>query len=138
MISCNHDEKKNPDHLSPDIINNPASASGEKKDNAKPAFNFPETSFDFGTIKSGDVVTHEFEFSNSGNADLVISEAKGSCGCTEPEYPKSPLKPDEKSKIKVTFNSNGMAGQLSKTVTLLANTIPNTKVLTISAEVLKK
>ena len=134
-------EKKQDDnttHVSPDIINNPATASGNKQENAMPKFEFEQTDFDFGSIKSGDVVTHEFKFRNSGDADLVISQAKGSCGCTEPEYSKSPIKPGETSQIKVTFNSEGMAGQLSKTVTLLANTIPNTKVLTISAEVLKK
>lgn len=126
------------DHVSPDIINNPASASGIKTDDAMPKFDFTESRFDFGSIKSGDVVTHIFKFKNSGDADLVISQAKGSCGCTEPEYDKAPIKPGEESTIKVTFHSEGMAGELSKTVTVLANTIPNTKVLTISAEVLKK
>ena len=131
-------QSDNSGQVSPDIINNPASASGNKQEEKMPKFEFDESSFDFGTIKSGDVVTHEFKFKNVGDADLVISQAKGSCGCTEPEYSKAPLKPGESSILKVTFNSDGMAGQLAKTVTVLANTIPNTKVVTISAEVVNK
>jgi len=125
-------------HISPDIINNPATASGNKPVDVMPKFEFEETNFDFGSITSGEIVTHEFKYKNIGDADLVISQAKGSCGCTEPEYEKTPIKPGQSSTIKITFNSDGIAGQLSKTVTVLANTIPNTKVLTISAEVLKK
>lgn len=123
-------------HVSPDIVNNPATASGDA-DKKLPAFSFKESNFDFGTIHSGDVMTHEFIFENTGNADLVISQANGSCGCTVPEYPKDPIPPGKEAKIKVTFNSEGQGGQVAKTITLLANTIPSTKVLTISAEVLK-
>lgn len=124
-------------HVSPDVVENPATANGEA-DKKLPAFSFNESTHDFGTIKSGDVVSYEFVFKNTGNADLVIAQANGSCGCTVPEYPKDPIAPGYEGKIKVTFSSSGMAGQISKTVTLLANTIPATKVLTISAEVLKK
>ncbi|MEP7263193.1 MAG: DUF1573 domain-containing protein [Bacteroidota bacterium] len=124
-------------HVSPDIVNNPATANGDAEKKL-PEFSFTETNFDFGTITSGEVLTHEFVFKNTGNADLVISQANGSCGCTVPEYPKDPIPPDEKGTIKVTFNSEGQGGQVAKTITLLANTIPSTKVLTISAEVIKK
>ena len=82
-------------------------------------------------------MSYEFKFKNTGNADLIISQATGSCGCTVPEYSKDPVKPGEEGVIKVKYNSAGHGGTVSKTITLLANTIPNTKVLTISAEVLK-
>ena len=124
-------------HVSPDIVTNPETANGEADKNL-PVFSFDETSFDFGTLNSGAVVSHEFTFKNTGNADLVISQATGSCGCTVPEYPKDPVKQGEEGKIKVTFNSEGQGGQIAKTITILANTIPATKVLTISAEVIKK
>ncbi|CAN5639867.1 hypothetical protein BH11BAC2_BH11BAC2_25840 [soil metagenome] len=125
------------DHVSPDIINNPATASGVTNDDALPKFDFEESTFDFGTINSGAEIVHEYSFKNSGKADLVITQAHGSCGCTSPEYPKDPVKPGESGVIKVTYRSEGQAGQVAKTITLLANTIPNTKVLTISGEVLK-
>jgi hypothetical protein len=141
VTACRHkpvetDSYGNP-HVSPDIVDNPATANGDAPKNL-PAFSFDETTFDFGTITSGTVVTHEFHFKNTGNVDLVIAQANGSCGCTVPEYPKEPIAAGDEGKIKVTFNSGGMAGQIAKTITILANTIPATKVLTISAEVIKK
>lgn len=140
--SCSQNGEKKDDstkqeQVSPDLVNNPATASGEVKNNKLPKFQFDETSFDFGTIKSGKTVTHVFKFKNIGDTDLLISEAKGSCGCTIPEYTKAPLKAGDTGEIKVTYHSEGMSGQIAKTITILANTIPNTKVLTISAEVIK-
>ena len=120
----------------PEIVNNPASASSSS-DQKLPKFDFDETAFDFGTIHSGDTVSHVFKFKNSGNAPLLITEATGSCGCTVPNYQKDPVNAGQMGSITVTYHSAGMAGQISKTVTILANTIPSTKVLTISAEVIK-
>jgi hypothetical protein len=124
--------------LSPEIVNNPATASGETAEAKLPVFEFTEATHDFGSLSSGDQVTHTFEFTNTGNADLVITQVKPSCGCTSPSWSKEPVKPGEKGKIEVGFNSTGMAGQVTKTITILANTQPTTKVLTISAEVLSK
>ena len=123
--------------INPEIVNNPATANGATDSSKTPAFEFSETSFDFGTLKTGASATHEFRFKNSGKGELLITQAKGSCGCTQPEYPKDPIAPGGEGVIKVTFNSTGISGQIAKTVTLLANTIPNTKVLTISGEVIK-
>ena len=125
-------------HLSPDILENPATASGSKDEKKLPVFKFNESNHDFGTISSGEVKTVEFTFTNTGNADLVISQVTGSCGCTVAKYSKELIKQGDNGSINVTFNSNGISGQVAKTVTVLANTIPSTKVLTISAEVLKK
>ena len=141
MISCNSNEtattQGGQDRVSPDIIDNPATASGNNSDKKLPVFKFEETTHYFGTIHSGERMSYDFKFTNTGNAVLIISQASGSCGCTVPEYPKDPIKPGEEGIIKVKYNSEGHSGMVSKTVTLLANTIPNTKVLTISAEVLK-
>ena len=124
--------------VSPDIVNNPETASGEITDKTGvPKFDFEEITFDLGTVQSGESVTHEFKFKNSGDKDLIISQAKGSCGCTQPEYPKDPIAPGDEGVIKVTFNSTGISGQITKNVTLIANTTPNTKVLTITGEVIK-
>ena len=79
-----------------------------------------------------------FKFKNIGKAPLIVSSASASCGCTVPEYSKDPVLAGQEGFIKVTFNSEGKHGMVSKTVTLLANTIPNTKVLTISADIQTK
>lgn len=142
VISCGSDQKKNERNgeviVSPDIVNNPETANGEITDKTGvPKFDFEEITFDLGTVQSGESVTHEFKFKNSGDKDLIISQAKGSCGCTQPEYPKDPIAPGDEGVIKVTFNSTGISGQITKNVTLIANTTPNTKVLTITGEVIK-
>jgi hypothetical protein len=142
VISCGSDQKKNEKNgeviVSPDIVNNPETANGEITDKTGvPKFDFEEITFDLGTVQSGESVTHEFKFKNSGDTDLIISQAKGSCGCTQPEYPKDPIAPGDEGVIKVTFNSTGISGQITKNVTLIANTTPNTKVLTITGEVIK-
>jgi hypothetical protein len=142
VISCGSDQKKNEKNgeviVSPDIVNNPETANGEITDKTGvPKYDFEEITFDLGTIKSGESVTHEFKFKNSGDKDLIISQAKGSCGCTQPEYPKNPIAPGDEGVIKVTFNSTGISGQITKNITLIANTTPNTKVLTITGEVIK-
>ena len=125
-------------HLSPDILQNPATASGSKEEKKIPVFKFDESNHDFGTINAGEVKSYQFKFTNIGDADLVISQVTGSCGCTVAKYSKDLIKSGEEGSIDVTFNSNGIAGQIAKTVTILANTIPSTKVLSISAEVIKK
>ncbi|MFM7015912.1 MAG: DUF1573 domain-containing protein [Bacteroidota bacterium] len=142
FVSCgNKNEQQNNSEevrVSPDIVNNPETANGEILDKTGvPKFNFEEITHDFGTIESGTSVTYEFKFKNSGDKDLIISQAKGSCGCTQPEYPKDPIAPGDEGVIKVTFNSTGISGQITKNVTLVANTSPNTKVLTITGEVIK-
>ena len=77
-----------------------------------------------------------FRFRNVGQSNLIISSAQGSCGCTVPEWPKEPIKPGEEGKINIIFNSTGKQGLQNKTITLIANTIPNTKVIAIKGEVL--
>lgn len=102
----------------------------------KPAeMTFEKTEHDFGTIKQGDKVTHDFKFTNTGEADLLISNAKGSCGCTVPEYPKEALKPGESGNIKVSFNSTGKSGQTEKSVTIMVNTKEKHQILKIKANI---
>ena len=123
--------------LTTDLINNPNSASSSEVDKDKlPFFEFVEEVVDFGTITQGEVVSTNFKFKNVGKSDLIISSAQGSCGCTVPEWPKEPIKPGEEGKIAVTFNSTGKQGKQNKTITLVANTIPNTKVIALKGDVL--
>jgi hypothetical protein len=90
---------------------------------------------DFGTITEGDVVETEFIVKNTGETDLIISDAKGSCGCTVPEPPKEPIKPGASAPIKVSFDSKNKPGQQEKTVTLTTNTENGHETFKIKAKV---
>lgn len=103
-----------------------------------PVFAFTEENHNFGTIEEGVKAEYDFEFTNTGDAPLIITNAQGSCGCTVPSPPKDPIAPGETGKIHVSFNSAGRPGNQQKTVTLNANTVPPTKVLRISAQVTPK
>ena len=88
-----------------------------------PVMTFDRTEHDFGTINEGDVVETSFSFTNTGSSDLVILDARGSCGCTVPEYPKNtPIAPGETRDVKVKFDSANKPGNQTKTVTLTNNT----------------
>ncbi len=107
----------------------------EAKPEAK--IEFEESEFDFGTIESGESVSYVFVFTNTGDIPLIITNAKGSCGCTVPFYPKMPILPGETSEIEVEFNSKGKHGKQSKRVTLTTNADPAQTFLTVRGEVLK-
>ncbi len=116
-----------------------ASASVEMVSNqGTPVFTFTQEAHDFGVIEEGTKAEHDFAFTNTGDAPLIISNAKGSCGCTVPQWPREPIAPGETGMIHVVFDSSGKPGQQTKQVTLNANTVPNTKVLTINAQVQPK
>ncbi len=87
-----------------------------------PTMKFEELDHNFGTIKQGESVTHIFKFKNDGKEPLIINTAVGSCGCTVPEYPKEPIRPNGAGEIKVTFNSTGKSGPQDKTITITYDT----------------
>lgn len=90
---------------------------------------------DFGAIEYAGNGTYEFKFKNTGKEPLIISDAKGSCGCTVPTYPKNiPIKPGEDQVIKVTYDTK-RAGNFTKTVTIHSNAKAGDKVLTIKGHV---
>jgi len=136
VVACkgNKDEASK---INPEVVNNPATASSDSNNDPDniPVFSFETDNHEFGEIIQGEKVSYAFKFKNTGKVPLVISSASASCGCTVPEYTKTPVEPGAEGSINVTFNSEGKAGMVSKTVTLIANTIPNTKVLTISADI---
>jgi hypothetical protein len=123
--------------LPTDIVNNPATASPDagKNQDKVPAFKFDSDTHDFGSIAQGEKVSFAFKFTNTGKTDLLIREAHASCGCTVPSFPKTPIPPGGQGTIDVTFNSEGKSGMQHKEITVVANTIPNTKVLVITGEV---
>lgn len=93
-----------------------------KKDAGLPEMTFAEKQYDFGTIDPTQKQTHDFTFTNSGTGDLIIKDAKGSCGCTVPDYPKEAIAPGGTGTIKVSFDPKGKHGKMRKTVTLMTNT----------------
>ncbi len=101
-------------------------------------FSFEEVEFDFGTIAEGKVVEHVFNFVNDGQAPLVISNVTASCGCTTPDYTKTPVKPGESGFVKVAFNSVGKPGTQAPTVSIQANTSPNVHRLRLKGNVTPK
>ena len=119
-------------------VNTANATEEEKPDGPLPSFKFEEELHDFGTLKDGDVVEHIFSFVNNGEAPLIISNAKGSCGCTVPEWPKEPIPVGGKGELKVKFNSKGKPGVQNKSVTIVSNSWPKTKRLTIKANVIKE
>ena len=107
-----------------DIIRNPVSAS-EPADTVRVAkMTFENARFHFGEVFEGDVVQHEFPFTNTGTIPLLISDARSTCGCTIPEWPKDPIPPGGKGVLKVRFDTANRAGSQSKPVSITANTYP--------------
>ncbi len=96
---------------------------------------FAETEFNFGKVKAGEKVRHEYSFKNTGKEPLIISNAKGSCGCTVPQWPKEPVPVGGEGKIMVEFDSKGKSGNQTKQVTITANTDPPQSIIYIKGEV---
>lgn len=104
-----------------------------------PIAKFDKTDYDFGTITEGDVIHTSFIITNVGKTDLIISDAKTTCGCTVPSWPKNkPIKPGDSETIKVSFNSLGKQGRQGKTITLFTNTKGGRELLNLKGNVNKK
>jgi hypothetical protein len=119
-------------------IHQPSAAQTAAANAPKTTLKFDETNFDFGDINEGDVVKHSFAFTNTGNNPLLITDVTRTCGCTIPFYPKEPIAPGAKGTIEVQFNSTGKKDLQDKTVTVIANTTPETTPLTFHANVHEK
>lgn len=120
-----------------EIESPPANPSPQTIEDFSTTIEFEETEFDFGTVTEGETVRYTYKFKNTGNQLLIIKNAKGSCGCTVPSWPKEPLAPGETAEMLVEFNTKGKNGRQSKRVTITANTDPIQTFLTIKGEVLK-
>lgn len=109
----------------------PAMAKG------KASIDFRESVHDFGQIslKKGKVA-HEFVFTNSGDGNLVITDARADCGCTRPEYSEAPVAPGKGGTVKVTF-APAAKGHFSKKVTVVTNGNPRKTRLLIKGEVVE-
>ncbi len=132
------EEITNDDPNSPSsIIRNPISAQGLKDTINIAKFDFDKERFEFGEAYEGDVILHTFKFTNTGKVPLVIQDARSTCGCTVPTWPKEPIAPGSNGEINIEFNTKGKTGKQEKPVTITANTYPGKTVLYISGRVHK-
>ena len=111
-------------------------APNEKQAANGPIMEFETSVMDYGLIEHNADGKREFVLTNTGNAPLIISNAKGSCGCTVPTWPKAPIAPGESASIGVKYATNRI-GKFTKTITLTTNAPEKTKILTIKGEVKK-
>ena len=128
-IACNNDNPANK-------INeeNLEKAKQKRADLDKfPVMEFETREIDFGTHNEGDILDTVFTFKNTGDAPLIITKIKTSCGCTTPYWPKKPIKPGESAEIKVSFNTNHKPGKQTKTITVHTNTKNLTEVIKIKS-----
>jgi len=95
---------------------------------------FKTESIDYGEIDKGADGVRIFEFTNTGNAPLIISKASSSCGCTVPKKPEEPIMPGDTGEIQVKYDTNRV-GPIRKAITIISNADTPTKVLKIKGEV---
>lgn len=101
-----------------------------------PRISFTEESHDFGRLLQGKIVEYQFTFENRGTADLLIKEVTTSCGCTAALVSSNVIRPGETGQIKVSYDSQGRAGKVSRTITVVSNDpVEPMKELTITATV---
>lgn len=100
-------------------------AAKKPKTAGEPKVVFADKVHDFGSIpEKGGPVSFDFEFVNEGDGNYLILDATAECGCTRPTYPKDPVAPGKKNRVKVTYNPAGRPGPFEKTVTLKTNGQP--------------
>ena len=90
-------------------------------------FSFLDKNHDFEDVKEGVVLTHEYEFKNSGTAPLIIADYEVNCSCTKINFPKQPVLPGESAKIQLSFDTEGKYGFQSRQINLLSNANRKTK-----------
>lgn len=116
------------------VNSNAESAASENADPKNfPVMYFEKMEHDFGTIVQGTPQETTFTFTNTGKVPLLITDAKTSCGCTIPEYPKdTPIEPGQSGELLVKYNGNGK-NQVTKSITLTTNTMQGKEILRIKA-----
>ncbi len=113
-----------------------ATATAEKTVSG-PVMTFEKIDMDYGTIAQGADPLRKFKFKNTGTEPLVIKNARGSCGCTVPNYKKEPVMPGETSEVEVRYDTQRV-GPFTKTVTIETNEGDQARVLTIHGTVNEK
>ena len=130
LTACHNNEKADVD-----IIRNPISADGIDESMKMPQISFESDMHDFGQLMAGENISYSFKFTNTGNADLVISGCDASCGCTVADFPHERIAPGKSNYITVSFNSQGKTGQQYQEVTVSSNAQPGRYILKITAQI---
>lgn len=98
---------------------------------------FEKLEHDYGTIAQGSDGNTEFKFTNKGKTPLVLSNVRASCGCTTPEWTKTPVAPGETGIVKVKYNTN-LPGSFNKSITVSSNAANSSVMLRIKGNVTPK
>jgi len=109
----------------------------KKADPNAPVFEFERKIVDYGAIEKGSKGIYDFKFKNIGKSPLIISNVKGSCGCTVPSAPKEPIMPGQSGIIQVKYDTNRV-GPISKTITITSNASESKKVIRVKGLVKKE
>ncbi len=102
---------------------------------AGPQIQFEEQKFDFGAIRTGDVVDHTFKFKNVGTQPLVIANIGVTCGCTTPDWTREPIMPGKSGTVTAKFNSAGKYGMQNKVLTIESNSVGGNAMVAIVGDV---
>ncbi|TXD50687.1 MULTISPECIES: DUF1573 domain-containing protein [unclassified Polaribacter] len=137
FISCGNGTGSATSKINKDNLESAKSRDVEIKNGAA-SISFESTEYDFGTVNEGDIVETTFKVTNSGTTDLVITDAKVTCGCTVPVWPKKPIKPGQTEDVQVKFNTNGKQNRQQKNITLITNTETGREILTLKGMVTPK
>ncbi len=135
LLFCLSCKQNTSTEISTSDITNTKTADGSNS-GSLPDIKFDEETHDFGRITQGEKVAYGFKFKNTGGSNLIIASAAGSCGCTIPEYPKKPILPGDEATVNVVFASEGKSGTVEKSVTLVTNCEPSTKIIYIKANII--
>lgn len=104
-----------------------------------PVVSWTESTYNFGEIKEADgPVTHKFELTNTGDAPLVITYVKPSCGCTTSDYTKEPIMPGAKGYVSATYNPQGRPGPFNKSIDVTTNCKPEVTTVRFKGNVIER
>jgi hypothetical protein len=127
VSNCGNDKKKNAGNSGSDPVQN-----------GNVEIIFKEYEHDFGKVAEGEKVAWIFTFENKGNANLVVTSATTSCGCTVPKYDTKPIPPGASGNLEVIFDTTGRNGVQTKTIAVKSNASVPVVLLKITAEVVTK
>jgi hypothetical protein len=117
---------------------NPSTAPEEKPKGPLPVMQFETTDHDFGTVVEGQKVSYSYTVKNVGEVPLIIQNAQPSCGCTVPDWTKTPIPPGRTGFVKAEFDTHGKTGIQNKTITVTSNAWPKTAMVKFKAMVTPK
>lgn len=104
---------------------------------AQPQLKFTDTKKNFGFVKKGELVTIEYDFTNTGNQPAIITETKVECSCTTVEFPKQPIAPNQMAKIVIKFDTKSVYDRQDRIVEVISNAKNSNQKIRFKGVVLK-